>query len=224
MKRLHLLRHAETTANADGTLQGRLDFPLTARGGAQAQALVRSLLALRCTRVLRSPAERVLRTLEPALAQGLPTPEIHPDLDEIDLGEAAGLSFREFVARHGGRLDEGAYARGEYRFPGGESRRDLYDRARRAWRWIERCEEDVVLIASHGGLLSQLLAVVLRIPNDGRVRFRLDNAALTTLSWFRGEPFLSRFNEREHLPDELRSPVFAPQLFAGSPLDPDRRP
>ena len=215
MHKLFVLRHAETTANADGTLQGRLDYPLTERGRAQAEALVRPLMSLGCEVVLRSPAERVLRTIEPALAVGLAQPESLDDLDEIDLGEASGLSFADFLERFGESIDERAYQRGEYRFPGGESRRDLYERAKRVWQRIDGYDADEVLVASHGGLLSQLLAVVLGIDNDGRVRFRLDNAALTTLVWFRGQPFLSRLNDREHLSDELRSPVFAPRGFDG---------
>ncbi|MBW2527595.1 MAG: histidine phosphatase family protein [Deltaproteobacteria bacterium] len=216
MRKLYLLRHAETTANADGTLQGRLDYPLTERGRAQAEALAQPLASLGCELVLRSPAERVLRTIEPALEVGLAAPEVVDELHEIDLGDAAGLSFGEFLERFGPTIDEESYARGEYRFPGGESRRDLYQRAAQAWRFIERRDADTVLLASHGGLLSQLLAVVLDLPNDGRVRFRLDNAALTTLVWFRGQPFLSRFNEREHLTASLRSPVFAPRIFEGA--------
>lgn len=213
MHKLFLLRHAETTANADGTLQGRLDYPLTERGQGQAQALASRLSALGCETVWRSPAARVLSTIEPALAAGLAEPRVLEDLDEIDLGDAAGLSFAAFIERFAQTIDERAYARGEYRFPGGESRRDLCERARRAWRRIESHDAERVLIASHGGLLSQLMAVVLDLPNDGRVRFRLDNAALTTLVWFRGQPFLSRFNDREHLAEHLRSPVFAPRLF-----------
>jgi broad specificity phosphatase PhoE len=213
MHKLFLLRHAETTANADGTLQGRLDYPLTERGEAQARALARPLTSLGCEVVLRSPARRVERTIDPALAAGLAQPELLDDLDEIDLGQASGLSFHEFVERFGESIDEGAYARGEYRFPGGESRRDLYERAQRAWQRIDGYDADEMLVASHGGLLSQLLAVVLDIPNDGRVRFRLDNAALTTVVWFRGQPFLSRLNDREHLSDQLRSPIFAPRIF-----------
>lgn len=213
MLELFLLRHAETTANADGTLQGRRDFPLSVRGQQQAAALATRLAELGCDTVVRSPAARVLRTIEPALAQGLPEPVVLAELDEIDLGEAAGLSFAEFVRVYGPAIDEEAYARGEYRFPGGESRRDLYERAERVWAEVGRLEGERVLVASHGGLLSQLLAVVLGLANDGRVRFRLDNAALSKLCWFRGHAFLSRFNDREHLTAQLRSPVFTPRIF-----------
>lgn len=213
MQEIVLCRHAETTANAEHVLQGRLDFPLTDRGARQALALVPRLCGLDWDVIVRSPSERVLRTLQPALDAGLPEPQVIADLDEIDLGEAAGLSFAEFLRTHGPSIDEQAYARGEYRFPAGESRRDLFERAEQAWRSIEELGGERVLVASHGGLLSQLLAVVLGLDNDGRVRFRLNNAALSKLVWFRGQPFLSRFNDEEHLAAPDRSPVFAPRSF-----------
>jgi broad specificity phosphatase PhoE len=220
MHELFLLRHAETTANATGTLQGRLDFPLSERGAAQAQALGPTLAGLGCGLVLRSPSARVWRTLEPAIALGLPRPHVIDDLDELDLGDAAGLSFAEFLTRYGSTIDEQAYDRGEYRFPGGESRRDLYRRAQAAWAQISKLADFdgaepplSVLVAGHGGLLSQLIAVVLATPNDGRIRFRLDNGALAKICWHRRQPFLSRLNASDHLPASIRSPTFAPNLL-----------
>jgi 2,3-bisphosphoglycerate-dependent phosphoglycerate mutase len=47
MSRLVLLRHGESTANADDRFAGWLDVPLTSRGVAQAEAAGRSLAALR---------------------------------------------------------------------------------------------------------------------------------------------------------------------------------
>jgi len=214
MQTLYLLRHAETTANAAGTLQGRLDFPLSDRGSLQAQAIGSRLVELEVQRVLCSPAKRVHATLEPARELGLAEPVVVDDLNEIDLGEAAGLQFEQFLEQYGESIDRKAYERGEYRFPGGESRRDLYVRASRAWEWIEQLGHERVLVASHGGILSQLLAVVLGIENDGWIRFRLDNAALAKLVWHNGRPFLSRLNDREHLPAAYRSPVFAPPIAA----------
>ncbi len=214
MQSLFLLRHAETTANADGVLQGRMDFPLSERGKAQAEALVPRLLGLKADLVLSSPARRVQATLGPALEQGLPEPRVVGELDEIDLGEASGLSFKRFMRDYGPFIDERAYLEGTYRFPGGESRRDLYQRAERAWHELRAVQAERVLVASHGGLLSQLLAVMLGLPNDGRIRFRFDNAALCRVAWHHGRPFVSRFNDREHLPEPLRSPVFAPRVIA----------
>jgi 2,3-bisphosphoglycerate-dependent phosphoglycerate mutase len=55
MSRLDLLRHGESTANADDSFAGWLHVPLTRRGRAQAAAAGRGLAALRTT-VVMAPA------------------------------------------------------------------------------------------------------------------------------------------------------------------------
>jgi broad specificity phosphatase PhoE len=215
-RELYLLRHAETEANARGILQGRLDYPLSSRGLRQAAALGPVLVGLEFDLLLRSPARRVAATLAPARELGLPEAAIRDDLQEIDLGSLSGISGEEFAARFAAEIDLEEYRRGEYRFGDGESRRELYDRAAGVWRSLERLEFRRGLLAAHGGLLSQLLAVALGIPNDGRVRFRLDNACLSRLLWHDGRSFLSSFNDAAHLPDGHRSPPFTPRLGRGA--------
>ncbi len=212
MRELHLLRHAETEANSRGILQGRLDYPLSERGHRQAAQAARRLVELDCDLVLRSPAARVEATLAPAVELGLPPGEVWEELHEIDLGELSGIGQADFAAHYAAEINPDIYRHGEYRFGGGESRRDLYERAAGAWKRLLARDWRRCLIASHGGLLSQFLAATLGLPNDGWVRFRLDNACLTRLLWFDGRPFLSRFNDAEHLAVDHRSPPFTPRL------------
>ncbi len=220
MKELYLLRHAETEANLKGILQGHLDYPLSQRGEGQANAVAERLCDLRVDRILRSPSGRVAATLAPEQQRGLPEATVHEGLLEIDLGVASGLTFDQFRQKFAKELSSDAYLSGEYRFPGGESRLDLYTRAETVWQQLLETNDKRVLIASHGGILSQLLAVVLGIPNDGQVRFRLDNASLTKLAWHNGQPYLTAFNDCAHLPEELRSPPFTPRLMPSTPPSP----
>jgi len=220
MNELYLLRHAETEANLNGILQGHLDYPLSHRGEGQANAVAGRLCDLCVDKILRSPSGRVVATLALAQQQGLPEATILEELLEIDLGVASGLTFDQFRHQFAKELSSDEYLRGEYRFPGGESRLDLYERAETVWQLLLKTDAERVLIASHGGILSQLLAVVLGIPNDGRVRFRLDNASLTKLAWHNGQPYLTAFNDCAHLPEELRSPPFTPRLMPSTPPSP----
>jgi broad specificity phosphatase PhoE len=210
VRELFLLRHAESAANERGVLQGRKDYPLSRRGEGQARALAGVLAGLGVEAVFSSPAKRVAATLVPALARGLPAPTVLDDLHEIDLGRAAGLTYGEFYARFGSDIDPEVYRRGEYRFPGGESRRDLFERASVVAGRILAGGWTRALVAAHGGILSQLLAALLGVPFDGRVRWRPDNASLTKLAFSVDRPCLSYFNNREHLTPELRSPPFPP--------------
>ncbi len=212
MKELYLLRHAESTANERGILQGRKDYPLSSRGVEQARILGGTLSCLGIDVVYSSPAGRVTATLAPAIEQGLPGPVMISELNEIDLGLAAGITFTEFQRKYGWEIDSSLYSRGDYRFPGGESRRDLYERASVAAEKILNRKWKRALVASHGGILSQFLAVILGIPFDGWIRFRLDNAALARLVWYDDRPYLGSFNNIEHLSAELHSPPFAPLM------------
>ncbi|HUT98804.1 MAG TPA: histidine phosphatase family protein [bacterium] len=218
MRELILLRHAETVANERGILQGRTDYPLSARGVRQARALADVLVNLGLDAVYASPAGRVAATLAPAFERGfslgarIPRPVIIDELEEIDLGTAACLTYDEFHAGFLSDIDLEVYRRGEYRFPGGESRRDLFERASAAAERIVGEGWTRALVAAHGGILSQFLASVLGVPFDGWVRFRLDNASFARVVWPDERPSLACFNDREHLPPELRSDPF-PTLF-----------
>ena len=55
----------------------------------------------------------------------------------------------------------------------------------------------------------------LGIPFDGWIRFRLDNACFSRVVWLGERPNLACFNDREHLPPELRSEPFPPLFPKG---------
>src|ERR1039458_1759436 len=87
---LILIRHGESTGNADGLLLGRLDAPLTERGLAQARMLGPSVAG--ASRVISSPLARAQATAE-ALGTGLPV-EIDQRWIEVDYGEFDGRPLR----------------------------------------------------------------------------------------------------------------------------------
>src|SRR6266508_3490749 len=62
--RLLLVRHAESLGNAERRLQGRREFPLTARGVAQAQALAERLASMSIAAVYTSTVGRPMETAE----------------------------------------------------------------------------------------------------------------------------------------------------------------
>ncbi len=62
MSRLVLLRHGESTANAEDSFAGWLDVPLTSRGAAQAEAAGRGLAALRPHALHTSVLARAIST------------------------------------------------------------------------------------------------------------------------------------------------------------------
>lgn len=106
---IYVVRHGETTWNAEGRRQGSLDSPLTERGVKQAVAAgraLRQLLVARRDVVLEcSPLGRARRTAE-ILCRELGWPEtaivIQPLLAELRQGTWEGLTPPEIDARYPG--------------------------------------------------------------------------------------------------------------------------
>jgi len=103
MSRLVLLRHGESTANAEDMFAGWLDVPLTPRGLAQAEAVGRSLAALRPHAVHTSVLGRTISTARlMATAAGWDVPLCHDwRLNERHYGALQGLDKAEARRRYG---------------------------------------------------------------------------------------------------------------------------
>ena len=156
-RRLLLIRHGQSTWNADGRWQGQADPPLSALGEEQAYDAARRLRAGQFSRVVSSNLRRALRTAE-ILGEGLGLPvEVDPDLREIDVGEWQGLTRAEINARAPGALADWSEGRSEST-PGGELRTDLTDRARAALLRAAAASSpgNRVLLVSHGALIRNL--------------------------------------------------------------------
>ncbi len=127
-----LIRHAESTWNADGRWQGHGDPPLSARGREQADALARELSGLHVELLVTSDLARAVETgaaVERAL--GLVAQRC-PGLRELHVGRWTGLTRAEIAARDAealARFESGAEGAAA---GGGETRADLARRVRAA--------------------------------------------------------------------------------------------
>ncbi len=127
---LILVRHGESTGNADGLLLGRIDAPLTVRGLAQARAL--GPLVAGAARVISSPLARA-RATAAALGTGLPV-EIDDRWVEVDYGEFDGMPLGSVPAEVWARWRSDP----DFRPPGGETLTEAGDRVRRGVRGAVR--------------------------------------------------------------------------------------
>lgn len=128
MSVIRIARHGETTWNAIGRYQGRLDTPLSPLGEAQAQALASALADAGIARIISSPLRRCVDTAAP-LAERLGIPvELDPLLLEIDHGSWQGR-FRDEIAGSEPELyHEWREHPEKVQFVGGESLVDVMDR------------------------------------------------------------------------------------------------
>ena len=200
MKRLLLARHGQSVSNAVRRFQGAQDVALSPLGVRQAEALRLAVGRRRITHVYASPLERARRTAEIAGA-GLALPmTVVDDLRELSLGEWEGCTVEEI--RTTGPGDP--YARWvrdpvQCPPPGGEPLLEVQARVLRAMAEIAAAhpEGEDVLVISHGGVISALLAHWLGLPLSSIWRLTIANCSLSEVS----PPRVVFVNETGHLRD-----------------------
>ncbi|KAL1760337.1 histidine phosphatase superfamily [Schizophyllum commune] len=176
------VRHGESMDNLKQVWAGWKESPLSNHGMNQANALAASFSSERFTAILTSPLNRALTTASAIHDRQAPPrpPLIQNDLlKEQHFGEGEGKPYT--VARTGktatsasAEQQNGTYARNrgdDERFPGGESRREVRERADKTVEelllpYIGLQEEDErpihVLVVSHGIYIRHLVGAVVK--------------------------------------------------------------
>ncbi len=156
--RFGLVRHATTFWNLEKRIQGRLNADLAPIGEDMARRWGTLLKDGGWRRILVSSSGRALQTAR-LVNRRLKLP-LHPEarLQEQDWGRWSGLRLPDLVAEHGEALEAQVAAGWDFRPPGGESRRDVRQRAGRALvdaaaRW----PGERVLVVTHEGVIKCLL-------------------------------------------------------------------
>jgi broad specificity phosphatase PhoE len=163
--RLLLVRHGESTWNAEHRLQGQADPPLSELGREQAQALLPFLDGIPDRR-LSSDLTRAVQTAELLGLAGAPK---DPRWREIDIGEWAGFTLDELDPER-----VAAWQRGEY-FPG-ETFPELQARVGAA---ADELRGEDVLVVTHGGCIRAATAHL--TGADARTLAPPANASLTVI-------------------------------------------
>jgi broad specificity phosphatase PhoE len=180
-----LVRHAESTWNAEERFQGQAhDVPLSDAGHKQATALARWLAAqeLGTVHIYSSDSLRALvtaRYLADALShQGFSS---SPALREVSVGEWQGLTRHEVASRWPGELEVRHDSFETHRIEGGESGAELQQRVFDFYsRVLLNHRGETIIFVSHGGTLAALRTAIegwrlneawgkrwARLPNTG---------------------------------------------------------
>lgn len=176
MTLLYLIRHARSTWNAEGRMQGQADPPLDELGCEQARALADHLRHETFHAIYSSPLARARQTAEIIAApHGLPI-RYDDRLKERHLGEWTGLTGDEVNDRYPERAD------GNWRVvgpPGGENQEALIARASDVFADLLAAHpEETIAVVSHGGLLTAYMGHLLGVPLERHVIFSFPNAAV----------------------------------------------
>src|SRR5664280_2665002 len=164
MKTIYLVRHAETTWNSEGKVQGSCDTPLSIDGLAQTAKTVVFLSALRVDAIFTSPLTRARAIAEPVGANlGVP-PIVVPELREIEFGGWEGHTWNEIQAMYPATLAAWELKSAGAWPDGGESLDDVAHRARMVRSMLESTCGNLALVVAHGGFNRVFMSVLLDLP------------------------------------------------------------
>jgi broad specificity phosphatase PhoE len=203
--RLLLIRHGHVITNGGdlaAPMTGWTDVPLSPRGRRQVAEL-RDFLARgrRFDGIYSSPLSRASTTAKSLADAQLGELRLCPGLMEINCGEADGLPLGEVQLRFPHLWDENLrQASAEFRWPGGESYRELRKRALTALREIAGDHPGgFVAVVTHAGVISQILGSIHGLSPACWSSFRPGNGSISELLWRGDHGQLLRFDRRDHL-------------------------
>ncbi|POT58206.1 alpha-ribazole phosphatase [Citrobacter amalonaticus] len=195
--RLWLVRHGETEANVAGLYSGHAPTPLTGRGIIQAQTLCTLLQNVPFDQVLCSELERARHTAKLVL-QGRDVPwQIKPELNEMFFGDWEMRHHRDLTQE-----DAENYAAWcadwQNAVPtNGEGFQDFSQRVERfVTQLTDYRQHQNLLVVSHQGVLSLLVARLLSMPAAAMWHFRVEQGCWSAIDFCEDFATLKVLNSR----------------------------
>jgi probable phosphomutase (TIGR03848 family) len=201
-----LVRHGRTAANSGGVLAGRSEgVLLDDLGRTQAEETARRIAVLPVAALVSSPLERCQQTAAAISAAAKTTLDVDTDerLTECGYGDWTGQQLKTLARQPMWKVVQ-AHPSGAT-FPGGESMRQMQNRAVEAVRdWDARVasgqgDSAVWVAVSHGDVIKAVLADALGMHLDNFQRIVVDPGSVSVVSYTSLRPFVVRFNEHGDL-------------------------
>lgn len=195
--RLWLVRHGETEANVAGLYSGHAPTPLTRRGVAQAQTLNTLLSQVPFEQVLCSELERAQHTARLVL-QGRELPlQVKPELNEMFFGDWEMRHHRDLA-----REDAENYAIwcNDWQNATPTNGEGFQAFSQRVERFIAQLadykDSQNLLVVSHQGVLSVLVARLLSMPAAAMWHFRIEQGCWSAIDFCDDFAVLKVLNSR----------------------------
>ncbi len=181
---LYLIRHGETDWNVERRCQGFSDSPLNETGLRQAEATAKHLSDIKIDAVYSSSLERAHEMAQMIARNHDLTVERMPALRELNQGEFEGLKLSELAENHSEFLQQWFRDPAEAKIPGGESMRELQERAWAALEEIvEKHSEGNLVIVSHNLCNMSLLCRIMKMDLADFRRIQQDVAAINIIEF-----------------------------------------
>ncbi len=199
---LHLIRHGETDWNVERRCQGFSDSELNATGRRQAALVARCLSDKKIDAIYSSTLKRALETARIIARYHDAHVQAVDDLRELNQGEFEGLRLTELVEQHSTFLEQWFRDPADLRLPGGESLREMQNRAWAALEAIvERHAEGNVVVVGHNLCNLALLCRTMKLELNDFRRLHQDVASVNIIE-YNGRwphPVVIRLNDTCHL-------------------------
>ncbi|MGH7912148.1 MAG: histidine phosphatase family protein [Candidatus Dormibacteraceae bacterium] len=198
--RLVLVRHGQSTFNAEHRIQGQLDPPLTPLGQREAEAAATRFYGEVVAGFYCSPLRRARQTAA-AIARVLGRePETIEGLREIGLGSWEGRTGAELARDEPELWAQWTTFASWDLVPGGEGRAAFATRISRTLHdlWARHPEGDVLCV-THGGVVQTALHEAIGRVADGQFPFRIENASISVLIPVKGRVVIAGANDVAHL-------------------------
>ncbi|KAK4492247.1 hypothetical protein RD792_003050 [Penstemon davidsonii] len=166
-KRVVLVRHGQSTWNAEGRIQGSSDYSvLTLKGESQAETSRQMLIDDSFDICFSSPLTRSKRTAE--IIWDSRKEEIITDsnLREIDLYSFQGLLKNEGKAKYGEAFHQWQTDAPNFSIDGHYPVRELWARARSCWTKILTHESKSILVVAHNAVNQALVATAIGLGTE----------------------------------------------------------
>ncbi len=181
MRKIYVFRHGKTMQSGIGKCISQTDFPLSAVGLEQAEALTEWAAKHEIAGVYTSPLKRCVETAA-YVAGGRPI-EVVQELTELSVGVWEGLRFSEIKEHWPKEYEQRGLHMGTAAPPGGESFKEGGERLDEVVRRILAESKGNILIVAHSGILRGWLCKIAEISPDRVFEFDIPCGSITEISW-----------------------------------------
>jgi probable phosphomutase (TIGR03848 family) len=191
-----LLRHAHSVANNAGILAGQLEgVGLSKDGTAQVKKLTSSFENLKVDRIISSPMQRCLETVEGIAKSKKKRISIDERLIEMNYGSWSGKKLSKLSRMKDWKVIQTKPS--GFRFPQGESFIELEKRIESLLKDLSRkYPKETIILITHADIVKIAASLTVGSGLDNFQKFAVDPCSLTTLSWGSKARMLLTFNQK----------------------------
>ena len=166
--KIYLLRHAHRG-------HGEKQDTLTEIGKGQLRRTTEFFKKVRLNKIICGNKNRAKETLRPILKNQKCKVEYTSEVNERELGVFEGKSSKDWKEA----VENSGLSEEEFKPENGENRNDAYNRAKRFYNKLRKEKVKNLLIVSHAGFISDLITLLLNLPEHENVHFKTGFCAIS---------------------------------------------